>query len=129
MILHRGYQVQPHLPKQINMHLIRLSQAQPHMVRAGSIWKCSQMAKWHQREDKRQERLGSQGDSAASKFRYRLPLCLDAARLCFVYCKSTCAQMCAYTEAHVYVSLDRTLECVLASFTACVCVLDSESVE
>lgn len=50
--------------------LIRLLQAQPQVLGAGSIWKCSQMANWHQRQDKRPQRLGSQADSPASEFRH-----------------------------------------------------------
>lgn len=44
-----------------------LWQAQADMLSAGSIWKCSQMANWHQQQDKRLKRVVSQDDSAASQ--------------------------------------------------------------
>lgn len=68
----RWCQVKHHLPKQINTHLW---QAQ-YMLSAGSVWKCSQMANWHQQKDKRL--VGSQDDSPASKLSLRLSLFQDA---------------------------------------------------
>ena len=47
----RGYHIQRHLPKQINTNI--LSASCRRSLRAGPKWKCSQMANWHEQQDRR----------------------------------------------------------------------------
>lgn len=58
------------------------------------------MANWHQRQDKRLQGLGFQGDSLASQFKYRLPLFQD---VCLLY-ESVCIYACVNTGPQLHVS-------------------------
>lgn len=69
------------------------------------------MANRHQRQDKR---LGSQGDSPASKFRYRL---LSGCRCVRLLYRNTCAYICMYT----CFTLMYTWMCAGLVYGMCVC--------